>query len=278
MHGPSFRMFQYTGSDEVSTWVYKKNTHRLRTKGAHYAEDGILEIPYEKAVVAFAGSDAPEMFVIEKEAKETFSVLVEFLITASQAVGRSTRKHEVTIAKRLKTRIDELLSYDEPVMNFAASAEELQMERVRITGVSVETTAPVVSYVKVGDPAGTPSGARSQRITSPPHSDDNASRDTSCPRDPSCDEDMQEGDGDRLDLESQLEAEADPWRSILDADSPPVDVKVMNWQSEHVSSIGDEVTSNKVPPIESIESPPDVESQDDVDRIYEDSILENGHG
>jgi hypothetical protein len=79
-------------------------------------------------------------------------------------------------------------------------------------------------------------------------------------------------------LDPQLGTEADPWRSILDADSPPVDVKVMNWQSEHVSSIGDGVTLKEVPPIESIESPPDVESQDDVDWIYEDSILENGHG
>jgi len=86
---------------------------------------------------------------------------------------------------------------------------------------------------------------------------------------------MQEGDGDRLDLKSQLEAEADPWRSILEADSPPILVKVMNWQSEHVSLIGDGVTLKEVPPLDSV---PDAESQDDVDWIYEDSIPETGRG
>jgi hypothetical protein len=78
-------------------------------------------------------------------------------------------------------------------MQFDASA---RMERVKITGVSVQAIAPVAVYFKVGEPGEVQGGARSQRITSPPHSDDNAPRDTSCPRDPSCDEDMQEGDDD----------------------------------------------------------------------------------
>jgi hypothetical protein len=49
----------------------------------------------------------------------------------------------------------------------------------------------------------------------------------------------------------------------------------MNWQSEHVSLIGNGVTFKEVPPVGSV---PDAESQDDVDWIYEDSIPENGHG
>jgi hypothetical protein len=57
-------------------------------------------------------------------------VFAEFLIFVSQAVGRLTRKQH---AAPEDMEISQLFRYDEPVMQFDASA---MMERVKITGVS----------------------------------------------------------------------------------------------------------------------------------------------
>jgi hypothetical protein len=190
MRGRSFRMFQYTGPDEISTWIYSKDRDILIERGAAPGADQILTIPYDLAVIAFAEGNGLSSFTVTPRKPMMLGVLAEFLIVVSQAVGRLTRKQQ---AAPEDMEISERFRYDEPVMQFDASA---RMERVKITGVSVQAIAPVAVYFKVGEPGEVQGGARSQRITSPPHSDDNASRDTSCPRDPSCDEDMQEGDDD----------------------------------------------------------------------------------
>lgn len=147
MRGRSFRMFQYTGPDEISTWIYSKDRDILIERGAAPGADQILTIPYDLAVIAFAEGNGLSSFTVTPRKPMMLGVFAEFLIFVSQAVGRLTRKQH---AAPEDMEISQLFRYDEPVMQFDASA---RMERVKITGVSVQAIAPVAVYVKAAQPA-----------------------------------------------------------------------------------------------------------------------------